>query len=134
LCARFSKLKIVGIHDGYFPHQGEANEKLVEEINLLRPDILIVALGMPLQEKWLYRNQAKLNVPILLSGGGVLDYTAGRLGRAPSWMIRMKLEWLFRICEEPRRLFWRYAVDIPYFLRKVVFEATKNFIWRLFRK
>ncbi len=134
LCARYPKLRIAGTHDGYFSRQGTENEKLICEINRLKPDILIAAFGMPLQEEWLRENREKLDVPILLSGGGVLDYAAGRLGEAPSWMIRAKLEWLFRIYEEPGRLFWRYAVEIPYFFWKVLIEALSLSISRLLRK
>lgn len=131
LCRRFSKLQVAGVHHGYFSHQGDENQKLIGEINRLRPHILIVAFGTPLQEKWLRENWKSLDVPVFVSGGAVLDYAAGRLGEAPPWMIRAKLEWLFRIYEEPARLFWRYATEIPYFFGKVMLEVLRSSLIRL---
>lgn len=120
------KLKIAGTHHGYFAKSGSENEKVIEEINRVKPDVLIVCFGMPEQEKWILENRSKLNAPVCLPSGGVLDYVAGRLGKAPQWMIACHLEWLFRICQEPRRLLTRYLTEIPYFFACVLKE-------RLFR-
>ena len=119
-------LRILGTQSGYFIKAGEENEKIVAKINALRPDILVVGFGMPLQEKWLSENWRKIDARIFLTGGAALDYAAGRLKRAPAWMLRCQMEWLFRLCQEPRRLFGRYAVGIPVFFSRVLREKWKR--------
>lgn len=119
---KYPALNLAGYHHGYFDPESEENNRVIEEINRLKPDILLVGFGMPLQEQWLARHQKHLSAYALLPGGGVLDYAAGRLGQAPPWMIRWQIEWLFRIWEEPRRLFFRYAHDIPVFFFRVFRE------------
>lgn len=128
---RFKGLEIAGIHHGYFDKSGSENDRVVAQINQTKPDILFVCFGMPLQEKWIMENKDKIQAPILIAGGGVLDYISGRLGKAPDWMIGAHLEWLFRIYEEPGRLFFRYATEIPFFFfhivrRKIVILMTKG--------
>ena len=81
---------------------------------------------MPAQEKWLKENWRELNVNIFLTGGAVFDYASGRVRRAPEWMIRGNLEWLFRLVQEPRRLFKRYVFGIPYFFYAVIIERLKR--------
>ena len=116
------QLDIVGTHHGYFPQEGEENELVIALINRLAPDILMVGLGMPIQEEWLRRNWQRLNVHVFLTGGAVFDYASGRSKRAPEWVIRAEMEWLFRFLREPQRLFARYAFDIPYFFLQVFRE------------
>lgn len=117
---RFPALKIVGTHHGYFDHTGKANEEVINEINRLKPDLLIVGFGMPLQEQWLCKNWSRIDAHALLPAGAVFDYAAGRLGHVPPWMIRTNLEWLYRVWQEPRRLFGRYVTEIPYFFWHVL--------------
>ncbi len=121
------RLVIAGYHDGYFPKKGPENDRVISEMNETRPDVLLVCFGMPEQEKWIMRNQEKLNAKVIIPGGAVMDYVAGKLGKAPVWMVRHHLEWLFRIWQEPRRLFRRYATEIPYFLLKVLFYKVGMF-------
>ncbi len=115
LQSRFPALQIAGTHHGYFEKNGRANDEVVEEINRARADILIAGFGMPLQEKWLSENWGKIRASVFLNGGAVFDYASGRLKRAPAWAIRCHLEWLYRLCSEPRRLWKRYCAEIPYF-------------------
>ena len=75
------------------------------------PDILAVGLGCPKQEKFIYRYKKELNVPVSLAIGASLDFEAGSVRRAPRWMQKAGLEWLYRICAEPKRLFKRYLTD-----------------------
>jgi N-acetylglucosaminyldiphosphoundecaprenol N-acetyl-beta-D-mannosaminyltransferase len=119
---KFPQLILVGTHHGYFEKTGEKNEDVLSKINQSQADILIICFGMPIQEKWLSENAARLNVPVMLPAGAVLDYVAGRLGKAPEWMIHSRLEWLFRVCEEPKRLFVRYRTEIPYFFMRIFIE------------
>ncbi len=126
LSARFPALQLE-FRDGYFQKEGRENDAVIDRINQSQPHILMVCFGMPQQEKWICDNREKLQVPILLKGGGVLDYVAGRLGQAPPWVLRLHLEWAFRIWEEPQRLLGRYLRDIPYFFARVLAERVKRF-------
>ena len=127
LKARYPGLQIAGVQDGYFDREGEGNQKVIEKINQLRPDILVMGLGMPVQEKWLFENWQRVQAHIFLTGGAVFDYASGRARRAPAWMIRGHGEWLYRFLCEPRRLFARYFLGIPYFFLRVFLE---RFGWR----
>ncbi len=120
LKARYPGLQIAGAEHGHFRHEGPENEEMIARIQAARADILILGFGMPLQEKWLAQNAARVDVRIFLTGGAVFDYAAGRARRAPEWMIKSHLEWLYRVIREPRRLFMRYALEIPYFFYKIL--------------
>jgi len=108
-------LRIAGVRDGYFRSDEEAG--LIEEIRQAKPDILLAALGVPRQEKWLYRFKNQLGVPLLIGVGGTFDVMAGTVERAPGWMQRNSLEWLFRLYKQPQR-----------FLRMLALPA---FVWRV---
>lgn len=125
LKARFPGLQISGVQDGYFEKEGEENEKVIQEINRAKPDILVVGFGMPLQEKWLKENWRRLDAHIFLTAGAVFDYVSGRLARAPEWMIDHELEWLFRLFQEPGRLAARYVLGIPYFFFQILLEKAR---------
>ncbi len=120
------QLRIAGVHHGFFNHQGLENDKVVDAINRSEADILMVGFGMPSQEKWLSENWERLSAHIFLTGGAVFDYAAGNLKRAPDWVIRAHLEWLHRLIQEPRRLFRRYALEIPDFFLRIFLEALKR--------
>ena len=122
LQARFPNLQIAGTNHGYFEKDGPENDRIIQEINRGNADILIVGFGMPAQEKWLSENWRKINAHVFLSGGAVFDYASGQLKRAPAWMIRSHLEWLYRLFREPRRLWKRYGTEIPYFFFRVFRE------------
>lgn len=87
------------------------NDSILAEIERANPDILLVALGSPKQEKWIYQNRHQLQVPVAIGIGGSLDFLAGAIPRAPAWMQRAGLEWLYRLSVEPRRLAPRYLKD-----------------------
>lgn len=115
-------LKVVGTHHGYFEKEGDENEKVVQEINSLKPDILIVGFGMPLQERWIRDNREKLDVGIIMTGGNCFTFLAGEESRAPKWMHENGLEWLYRFLKEPRRMFSRYIIGNPLFLFRVLLQ------------
>jgi N-acetylglucosaminyldiphosphoundecaprenol N-acetyl-beta-D-mannosaminyltransferase len=119
---RFPTLQIAGTNHGYIQMQGDENERLIAKINDAKPDIFVIGLGMPRQEQWLRDNWTRVDCHVFLTGGAVFDYAAGRAKRAPAWMIRFQLEWLFRLMQEPRRLFRRYVCGNPYFLARVLQE------------
>jgi N-acetylglucosaminyldiphosphoundecaprenol N-acetyl-beta-D-mannosaminyltransferase len=100
-------LKIVGTSSGYFNN----DEEVIQKINTSGADILFVAMGVPLQEKWIARNRDRLNPKLCLGVGALFDYLSGSTPRAPLPMRRMHLEWLWRIFIEPKRMFKRYIID-----------------------
>jgi N-acetylglucosaminyldiphosphoundecaprenol N-acetyl-beta-D-mannosaminyltransferase len=119
---RYPGLRIAGARHGYFDHSaGSAeNEAVVDEINTVAPDILLVGLGMPLQDRWLMENWQRLDVHVALTGGAVFDYVSGRLRRGPRLLTDNGFEWLARLLAEPRRLWRRYLVGNPLFLLRVL--------------
>lgn len=111
----YPALRIAGVHSPPFSSILEMDTSFLEEIRLARPDILLVAFGNPKQEKWIGMHGRHLRVPVMIGVGGSLDFVSGHFHRAPKWMQRSGLEWLFRLLQEPRRLFRRYAVDLVVF-------------------
>ena len=107
-------LKVVGI-DPAFVKLGEDQPEIVERINAAHPDVLFVALGNPKQELWMGRNAAKLNVGAMIGIGGTFNFIAGRVKRAPRWVQKIGLEWIYRIIQEPGRLWKRYAYGLVKF-------------------
>ena len=109
-------IQVVGVRNGFF---SEADEpQIIAEIKAARPDILLVALGVPKQEKWLKRHLQELQVPVSIGVGGTLDVMAGVMQRAPLWMQKAKLEWLFRGLKQPSRA--GRLLALPKFVLKVV--------------
>lgn len=105
-------------NDGYVGPDG--TDALVERINRAHVDVLFVGLGDPLQQRWIAENRHRLQVAAVLSCGGLFDWTSGGNRRAPQWMIRAGLEWLWRLAIEPRRLARRYLVGNPAFVWRVL--------------
>ena len=108
------KLKVVGI-DPAFVKLDEDQPEIVERINAAKPDILFVALGNPKQELWMGRNKAKVDAGVMIGIGGTFNFIAGRVKRAPRWMQKSGLEWVYRIVQEPGRLWRRYAYGLVKF-------------------
>lgn len=115
-------LNIVGCHHGFF--QGSAEEAILEEICSLRPALLLVALGVPKQEKWIARYRKKLPSCVVIGVGGSFDVLAGAARRAPLWMQRAGLEWLYRLWKEPARL--GRTAALPLFLLAVFRQAVRG--------
>ena len=120
---RFPGLDVCGVYSPPFGFEKDAKEmaKITKMIKDAAPQILIVGLGAPKQEKFIYENRAKLGVPISLGLGASLDFEAGNIKRAPKWMADHGLEWFYRITQDPKRLAKRYLVDD----RKIVKLAFK---------
>ncbi|HXG23392.1 MAG TPA: WecB/TagA/CpsF family glycosyltransferase [Chthonomonadales bacterium] len=110
--ARYPGCRIIGTRDGYF-REGE-EIAVVHEIAAARPDILCVAMGIPKQEKWIARHRAALGVPVLIGVGGTFDVFSGKVKRAPHWMQRLSLEWLYRFARNPRKI--RKVMTLPRFV------------------
>lgn len=104
---KFPHLQICGVHPGY----DLFNDSVVEKINHSNADILFVGMGAPLQEKWIDENRSRLNVRISIGVGGLFDYLSRKVARAPYIIRALKIEWLWRVLMEPKRLWKRYFVD-----------------------
>jgi len=98
---------IMELHPGYF----EDDRQLIEKINMLRPDLLLVGMGMPRQESWLLQHIDELDVVVAAQAGATLDYFAGAQPKPPRWMSKLGLAWLYRLAHNPRRLWRRYLVE-----------------------
>jgi len=109
LTAQYPGLPIAGCRNGYFT--AEEEPAVVETIRAARPDVLFVAFGIPKQEKWIQRHRETLGVPVCIGVGGSFDVISGRVARAPKWMQRAGLEWLFRTLQRPTR--WRRLTALP---------------------
>ena len=122
LRSRHPGLEIAGVRHGYFDRAAgsQENEAVLAGINAASPDILLVGLGMPLQERWLMHNRDRLNAGVALTGGAVFDYVSGGLRRGPRVLTDNSFEWLARLLVEPRRLWRRYLFGIPLFFVRVL--------------
>ena len=102
-------------HDDSFVKLDREQPEIVERINAAKPDILFVALGNPKQELWMGRNLSKLDVGAVIGIGGTFNFIAGKVKRAPKWVQKSGLEWIYRIVQEPGRLWKRYAYGLVKF-------------------
>lgn len=117
----YPELRIAGRHHGYFGH---ATDEIVNDINASGADILFVALGSPRQERWIFENSGRLGPRIIQGVGGTLDTIAGFVKRAPAFVQRIHLEWLYRLIRDPRRV--RRQIVLPLFALNVVRERVQR--------
>ena len=115
---KYPGLTTVGIHDGFFDCDDSAIRRLIRES---QADILLCALGVPKQEKWLNQYRNELQVPVMIGVGGTFDVMAGKVKRAPLWMQRAGLEWSYRLLRQPRRILRMLA--LPRFVARVLLAA-----------
>ena len=127
LAAQASSIRIVGMYSPPFRELTDAeNEKIVTMINEAQPDILWVGLGSPKQDFWMSKNRDKLTGPVMLGVGAAFDFLSGIKPQAPRWMQCSGLEWLFRLCCEPRRLWKRYFVGNTKFIVLLLKEQFQS--------
>jgi N-acetylglucosaminyldiphosphoundecaprenol N-acetyl-beta-D-mannosaminyltransferase len=124
LLAEFPMAKIVGADHG-FCKTPEQESAVINRINAAKPDILLVAMGVPKQEEWIVSHRAQLNCGIAVGVGGLFDFASGRIPRAPMWMRKLKIEWTYRLYNEPVRLFRRYIIGNPLFIWRVVLHGSQ---------
>src|SRR5438105_11639172 len=124
LTGRHPGLQIAGAYSPPIgPFSDEEERKMVNMIKQARPHLLFVAFGAPKQDTWIAKHRDELAVPVAIGVGGVFNFLTGRLKRAPMWMQQHGLEWLYRVVQEPRRLWRRYFVmDLPV-ISRMAFEA-----------
>lgn len=121
LAARFPGLRVVGVQSPPFrPLDAAEEEELRRTIERLRPDVLWVGLSTPKQERWMAAHVGRLDAPVMIGVGAAFDMHAGLLRQAPGWMQRAGLEWFFRLCMEPRRLWRRYLRNNPRFVARML--------------
>lgn len=120
---RYPGLGTAGVHCPPFRALSAAEENEVADmINHARPDVVWVGLSTPRQELWMARFRPRLEAPVLIGVGAAFDYNTGGIRRAPAWMQKSGLEWLFRLVQEPKRLWKRYARNNPLFIYYLVCE------------
>jgi len=117
---RFPGWRLAGYHHGFLKDDSH-NAAALEKINAARPHVLLVGMGNPLQERWIAANQSRLRAPVCLAIGGLFDYWAGNVSRAPQWIRRIGHEWIWRLYQQPFDKARRYLIGNPLFL------------WRIFR-
>ena len=120
---RYPRHVWLGFSDGYFQQDDET--ALCDRIRAMQPDVLLVAMGNPLQEVWIERCGAATGAGVSIGVGALFDFWAGSATRAPALLRRLKLEWVYRLLQEPRRLWRRYLVGTTLFL----WAALKEFKW-----
>ena len=111
---------VVGCHDGYFSDDTEIINDIIDK----KPDVLVVCLGAPKQEKWISRNLEKLNVPVSIGAGGSLDVLAGEVERAPEIYQKLCIEWLYRTLKDPKKRLPR-IMKLPVFAVDVIINGRK---------
>jgi N-acetylglucosaminyldiphosphoundecaprenol N-acetyl-beta-D-mannosaminyltransferase len=118
ILARELGVLIAGVDAPAIALQGSSQEAdpALERLRAARPDLVLVALGSPKQERWIHRSLPGLRPAVAIGVGASLDFVTGRVRRAPGWMSAAGLEWLFRLFQEPRRLAVRYLWKDPRFL------------------
>ncbi len=113
----FPSVNIVGHHAPTFSQEvAVESPEIIDRINASQADIVWVALGSPKQDFWMHRHRGRLNAPVMIGVGAAFDFLAGVKPQAPRWVQRIGMEWFFRLCCEPKRLWKRYLIGNTQFL------------------
>jgi N-acetylglucosaminyldiphosphoundecaprenol N-acetyl-beta-D-mannosaminyltransferase len=121
-------IHISGVYSPPFAEKFEQaeNDKIISLINEAKPDFVLVSLTAPKQDIWIAENLQKLDTKICIGIGGAFEVTAGLIPRAPHWMQVNGLEWLYRFCKEPKRMFKRYFIEAPVFIPLILLQKLKS--------
>ncbi|SDC90754.1 N-acetylglucosaminyldiphosphoundecaprenol N-acetyl-beta-D-mannosaminyltransferase [Paenibacillus sp. UNCCL117] len=119
--SKYPNVRIAGRHNGFFSPEDE--QRIVAEVQAAEPDFLIVALGAPGAERWIYKHKPELKAKVAFGVGGSLDVIAGKVKRAPVIWQRLNLEWLYRLLAQPSR--WRRQLALPVFAVKAFRDRSK---------
>ncbi len=118
---RFPGLAVAGAYSPPFrPLTPEEDEAIVDRINAASPDVVWVGLSTPKQERWVAEHLGRLNAPVLVAVGAAFDFHAGLVAQAPRWIQRSGLEWVFRLSQDPKRLWRRYLGNNPRFVARIL--------------
>ena len=119
----YSNVQIESYSPPYKPEFSEEdNFEMIQKINEFKPQVLFVGMTAPKQEKWAYSNFNQLNVGHVCGIGAVFDFYAGNIKRAPDWMIKLGIEWLYRLVKEPKRMWKRYLIGNTIFVLSILKE------------
>lgn len=119
-------LRTAGVHSPPFKDMDEDEKtRIADMINQANADIVWIGLGAPKQERWMNEFRPRLTAPVLIGAGAAFDFNTGRMTRAPRWMQKCALEWVYRLVKEPRRLWRRYLRNNPLFLWYVFCQCTR---------
>ncbi len=122
---RFPGMRVAGAYSPPFrPLTPAENNQMIAQINQSGADIVWVGLGTPKQDLWMAAHRAQLTAPVLIGIGAAFDFHTGRIPQAPRWMQNAGLEWLFRLWQEPHRLWYRYLVYNPLFILLALAQLT----------
>ena len=125
---RFPGMEVAGVYSPPFrPLSVDEDEKIVALISNASPDVLWVGLGTPKQERWMFEHAHRIKVPVMVSVGAAFDLLSGRRRQAPRWLRDHGLEWLFRLVQEPGRLWRRYLLGGPQFLAYLALETLLGY-------
>jgi N-acetylglucosaminyldiphosphoundecaprenol N-acetyl-beta-D-mannosaminyltransferase len=121
LRVRHPGVTIVGTASGY-----GLNHQTIDLLNDLKPDIVLIGMGSPTQEKWIARHRDEIDAPILWAVGALFDFVSGRIWRGPAWLTEHGFEWACRLVVEPRKLWRRYLIGNPRFILRVLRERVRR--------
>lgn len=122
---KYTNIDIAGVSNGYFTEK----DRIIEKINNSGAEILIVGMGAPLQELWVNENKNKFkNIKIIIAGGAIFDFISEKVTRAPKIMRKLRLEWLYRLYLEPRRLFSRYIIGNLLFFYNIFLHRKSSIL------
>jgi N-acetylglucosaminyldiphosphoundecaprenol N-acetyl-beta-D-mannosaminyltransferase len=128
LTNKFPKLNIVGNSDTPIrPIQENDNKQIISDINKSKADIVFVGMGCPIQELWMIQNRKQLLSPVLIGVGAAFDFITSKVNQAPAWIQNSGLEWLYRLVQEPRRLWKRYCILNTIFILKITKQICVDF-------
>lgn len=129
LCSRFPGLNVAGIDAPTIAAIGDPPDMtLVERLNSINPNVIWVGLGSPKQDLWMHMYRPYLRAPLMIGVGAAFDFLSGNKPQAPIWMRRSGLEWVYRLAQEPRRLWRRYLVYNPRFVAGILRQYLSQ--WR----
>ncbi|MCF6237088.1 MAG: WecB/TagA/CpsF family glycosyltransferase [Gammaproteobacteria bacterium] len=122
IAVEYPRIKVVGTYSPPFKSvfSDDDNQKMIEAINSVSPDVLWVGMTAPKQEKWIYQHRGQLNVKFIGAVGAVFDFYTGNVKRSHPFFLKMGLEWLPRLLQEPRRLWQRNFISNPMFMMRVI--------------
>lgn len=112
------------VSDGFFSESDLP--EILQRLKIMRPDVLVVAMGVPRQEEFITNNIGPEHCTITLAVGALLDIHTGTVPRAPMWVRNLRIEWAYRLCREPRRLWYRYIIGNPKFMWNVLRSYLNN--------
>ncbi len=124
LIKQFPTLNIVGCHHGFLNQENE--QQVIEQINQSGAQILLVGMGAPKQDQWINDHKAELNVGVAIGVGGLFDFFANNVSRAPVAVRQVGMEWVWRLAQEPKRMWKRYVVGNPLFLARVLKQKRSS--------